>query len=143
MTTAKQVFELAMHLMDEANESTGNADTTDTKQYKNRALAILNVLRVECFYASDTYAAQAGKRLVCALITDFESPIELDDGICQGVLPYGLAAHLILDENPGAASYFQQRYEERLTAAARMIPSGSEAIADWYGGVGLGQFSHW
>ena len=47
-TTAQQVFELAMSLMDELNESSGSADTADTKEYKNRTLAILNVLRVEC-----------------------------------------------------------------------------------------------
>lgn len=143
MTTAQQVFELAMHLMDEVNESSGKADTADTKEYKNRALAILNVLRVECYPASDTYAAQPGKRPVCAEIKSFEEAIGLDDGICQGVLPYGLAAHLFLDENPGVASYFQQRYEERLSAAGRGVPAGSESIENLYGGIEFGQFAHW
>ena len=31
-TTAQQVFELSMHLMDEINESSGSADTADTKE---------------------------------------------------------------------------------------------------------------
>lgn len=143
MTTAQQVFEYAMHLMDEVNESSGKADNADTKEYKNRTLAILNILRVECYPASDTYIAQAGKRPVCAEIKDFEEPIGLDDGICQGVLPYGLAAHLFLDENPSAASYFQQRYEEALVTAMRGIPAGSEDITGLYGGIEFGQFSHW
>ena len=56
-TTAQRVFELAMNLMDEVNESTGKADTADTKEYKNRTLAILNILRIECYPASDTYPA--------------------------------------------------------------------------------------
>ncbi|HWS44187.1 MAG TPA: hypothetical protein VN421_14015 [Pseudoflavonifractor sp.] len=143
MTTAQQVFELAMHLMDEVNESSGKADNADTKEYKNRVLAILNVLRVECYPASDTYTAQPGKRPVCAEIRSFEEAIALDDGICQGVLPYGLAAHLALDENPDVASYFQQRYEERLFAAGRGVPTGSESIENLYGGIGFGQFAHW
>lgn len=143
MTTAQQVFELAMHLMDEVNESSGKADTADTKEYKNRTLAILNILRVECYPASDTYIAEAGKRPVCAMITGFETPIGLDDGICQGVLPYGLAAHLFLDENPEAAGYFQQRYEELLVAAGRSIPAGSQDIENPYGGIEFWQFSRW
>ncbi|SBW02374.1 conserved hypothetical protein [uncultured Eubacteriales bacterium] len=143
MTNAQEVFELAMHLMDEVNESSGKADTADTKEYKNRTLAILNILRVECYPASDTYTAQPGKRPVCAEIKTFEESIDLDDGICQGVLPYGLAAHLFLDENPEVASYFQQRYEELLTVARNSIPAGSEDISNLYGGIEFGEFSHW
>lgn len=143
-TTAQRVFELAMNLMDEVNESTGKADTADTKEYKNRTLAILNILRIECYPASDTYpAAEAGKRPVCPAIVDFESEIGMDDGICQGVLPYGLAAHLLLDENPDMASYFQQRYEEALLTAKRGVPSSSVEIENPYGGIELGQFARW
>lgn len=143
-TNAQWVFEKAMHLMDEADELTGQADTAETKEYKNRTLPILNVLRIECFPASDSYQAhEPGKRPVCPEIPDFESEICLDDGICQGVLPYGLAAHLLLDENPALASYFQQRYEELLSAAKRGIPAESEDIADLYGGIEYGRFARW
>ena len=144
MTTAQWVFEKTMHLMDEANESTGLADTADTKEYKNRTLPILNVLRVECFPYSDTcLVTEPGKRPVCPEIPDFETPIALDDGLCQGVLPYGLAAHLLLDENPPLASYFQQRYEELLNAAKRAVPAQSEGIVGLYGGIEYGQFARW
>ena len=47
-------------------------------------------------------------------ISDFDTPINLDDYIAQTVMPYGLAAHLLIDENPTVASFFQQRYEELL-----------------------------
>lgn len=143
-TNAQWVFEKAMHLMDEASESTAAVDTADTREYKNRTLAILNMLRVECFPASDTYYVTApGRRPICPEITDFTSPIGLDDGICQGVLPYGLAAHLLLDENPAVASYCQQRYEEALSMAKRGIPAASEDITDVYGGVGHGRYGWW
>ena len=52
-TTAQWIFEKAMNLMDEVNESTGATDTADTREYKNRTIPILNILRVECFPASD------------------------------------------------------------------------------------------
>ena len=143
-TTAQTVFERAMHLMDEVNESTGAADTADTKEYKNRTLAILNILRVECFPASDTYVATTpGKRPVCPEIESLESEIAMDDGICQGVLPYGLAAHLLLDENPSVASYFQQRYEQLLTEAKQGVPAMAEDIVDVYGGINHGKYGRW
>lgn len=143
-TTAQWVFEKAMHLMDEVNESTGAADTNDTKEYKNRTLPILNILRIECFPASDTYVVTTpGKRPVCPEIEDFSMEIGLDDGICQGVLPYGLAAHLLLDENPTVASYFQQRYEELLNQAKRGLPTEAGDIEDLYGGIGFGRFARW
>lgn len=143
-TTAQWVFERAMHLMDEASETTGQADTSETKEYKNRTLPILNILRIECFPASDTYqAVEPGKRPVCPEIVDFDSRIGMDDGICQGVLPYGLAAHLLLDENPPLAAYFQQRYEELLNAAKQGLPAGSEDIIDLYGGIEYGRFARW
>lgn len=143
-TTAQWVFDKAMHLMDEVNESTGMADTSDTKEYKNRTLPILNILRIECFPASDTYqAAEPCKRPVCPEITGFETQIGLDDGICQGVLPYGLAAHLLLGEDDDKASYFNQRYEELLEQFRRGIPAASEDITPVYGGIEYGRFAGW
>ena len=143
-TTAQWVFDKAMHLMDEVNESTGETDTSDTKEYKNRTIPILNILRVECFPASDTYeVVEPGKRPICPEIPDFDTPIGLDDGICQGVLPYGLAAHLLLDENPDVASYFNARYTELLAEYRKAIPTGSADITDLYGGIEMGQFARW
>ena len=37
-TTAQWIFEKAMNLMDEVNESTGATDTADTREYKNRKI---------------------------------------------------------------------------------------------------------
>lgn len=144
MTTAQWVFERAMALMDELNESSGSADTADTKEYKNRTISILNILRMECFPFSDTYKiATPGKRPVCPEITAFTDEIYLDDGIAQGVLPYGLAAHLLLDENPDAASYFQQRYQEMLSMMRVGLPATFESISNEYGGIEHGQFGRW
>ncbi len=144
MTTAQWIFEQAMHLMDEGAQGTGKVDTVENRDHKNRVVPILNVLRVECFPYSDTWAVSApGKRPVCPEITDLESEVGLDDGICQGVLPYGLAAHLLLEENPNLAGYFQQRYEEGLNALKRGSPTVSTDIADLYGGIEYGEFSRW
>lgn len=137
MTTAQEVFEYAMTLMDELNESTGKADTTDTKEYKNRTLAILNILRGQLYPYSDTYTyGESGKRPIAEKISDFTTAIGLDDYICQSVMPYGLAAHLLMQEDPSSANFFQQRYDELLSLLARGMPAESEDIVDVYGDFG-------
>lgn len=136
-TTAQNVFETAMNLMDEVNESTGAADTSDTKEYKNRTLAILNLLRGELYPYSDTYVVgESGKRPIAEEIKDFVTPIGLDDYICQSVMPYGLAAHLLMQEDPTSASFFQQRYDELKAQLARGMPVECADIEDIYGVIG-------
>ena len=143
-TNAQGVFDLTMALMDEVNE-TGATDTADTREYKNRTLHILNVLQGELYPFSDRFAvAEPGKRSIAVPIITFTADIEsLDDYICQSVLPYGLAAHLLMDENPSAASFFQSRYEELKFALNRGLLTASEDIVDVYGGIEHGEYSYW
>ena len=144
-TTAQRVFDLAMGLMDEVNETSGGTDDADTREYKVRTLLILNALRGELFPYSDTYAAEEpGKRPILAVIQSFDQVIGMDDYICQSVLPYGLAAQLLLDEHPDSASFFQQRYEEMRMNLAKGLPQQSESISDVYGIVSpYNEFSRW
>ena len=144
-TTAQRVFDLAMGLMDEVNETSGGTDDADTREYKVRTLLILNALRGELFPYSDTYAAEEpGKRPILEVIQSFDQVIGMDDYICQSVLPYGLAAQLLLDENPDSASFFQQRYEEMRMNLAKGLPKQSESISDVYGIVSpYNEFSRW
>ena len=133
-TTAQQVFDTTMGLIDEVNESSGATDTADTKEYKVRTLYILNALRGELYPYSDTYQEPSdGGRPIAPIILSFDDIIQLDDYICQSVLPYGLAAQLLLDENPSSASFFQQRYEELRDGLMKGYPKSSESIVDVYG----------
>ena len=131
MTDANWVFDRAIHLMDEQYEMTGETRTVDTKEYEFRTLSILNVLRHELYPFSDTFEAREdGKRNICPMLTAWDQAIDLDDAIAQGVLPYGLAAHLLLGENDTLASYFNQRYQEL------MYSIGTRRMAQWEDIVG-------
>ena len=144
MATAQDIFDEAMGLMDEVNETTGATDTADTKEYKNRTLFILNILRGELYPYSDTFVTNdRGFRPIVDPIEDFDTPIDLDDYICETVMPYGLASHLLLDENPSAAGFFQQRYEELRDKLARGLPTTSEDITDVYFGNNGGYEFDW
>lgn len=126
MTDANWVFDRAIHLMDEQYEMTGETRTVDTKEYEYRTLSILNILRHELYPFSDTFEpGENGKRYICPMITTWDQAIDLDDAIAQGVLPYGLAAHLLLGENDTLAAYFNQRYQEL------MYTIGTRRMAQW------------
>ncbi len=138
MTNANWIFEKAIHLMDEQSESSGAAVTSDTNEYRMRTLSILNVLRHELYPYSDTYVPGVdGVRSICPLITSFEEDIGLDDALAQGVLPYGLAAHLLLGENDTMASFFIQRYQELVNSIGARKPAEWEDILPAYGGFSV------
>ena len=121
--------------MDEKDRA-GDYDISTTKEYKNRTLDILNILRGELYPYSDTYTndEESGIRPISTLIKDFDKPIDLDDYICQTVMPYGLAAHLLVSEDPSVAQFMNGRYEELKALLARGNPAVSEDIVDVYSG---------
>ena len=113
MASAFDVFKSAMALMDEL-------DVSDYSEYTKRSVHILNGLIQEVWPYSDTYTRPTDNKrstadmLTVEDITDATDDLNLDDYCCYTVLPYGLAAHLFIDDNPASASFFQQRYEELL-----------------------------
>lgn len=146
MTNAQYIYETAIVIMDSLSD-TGAADVRDNDEYKHRTLKILNLLRGELYPYSDTYETDDDGRPIAALIRDFEKPIDLDDYICQTVMPYGLAAHLLLQEDPAAANFCQQRYDELKARLSIGMPSSSEDIEDVYGNRGgiypYNEFAQW
>ena len=45
------------------------------------------------------------------IISNIDDALLLPDRDCILILPYGLAAHLLLTEDPESASFFNNRYE--------------------------------
>ena len=76
-----------------------------------------------------------------------DDEIQLDERICTGILPYGLAGLLLTEENPVLANFFWQTFLEQLEEAKRGVPSGIESVEDVYGFLSdtleFGKFSHW
>ena len=150
--TGMDVFQRTITMMDELNDE-GKYRHDDTVEYQNRALAILNVLQGELYFYSDTFAKQqeweSGRRPVLNPLTSLYDTIDLDDYCAGTVMPYGLAAHLLLDENPTAAGFFQERYEELLRGlmSGKGKLAASEDIEDIYGPKGgihpYNEFSRW
>ena len=140
------VFDKAMYLIDAQNESTGSTDNSDTTEYKVRTLGILNNLIDDVYPASDTFAiGEDGKRPALDDLTSFPDEIKMDPYIVRSVLPCGLAAKLLSEENPTLADFFWQLYEQRLAKAREGVPASFESIEDGlpYGGIEYGEFARW
>ena len=157
MSTVREVFDIAVHLMDEQNESTGSTDTTGTREYRLRTPPLLNSLLDRAYPASDTWPGtveerdEAGvlrrRRPVCPKVTDMDDEIGLDERLCTGALPYGLAALLLTEEDKSRAEFFWQTFLEQLAEAMRGVPGGTGSVEDCYGLLGdtleYGRFSRW
>ena len=150
--TGIDVFQRAITMMDELNDN-GEYNYEDTKEYQDRTLSILNILQNELYPYSDTYPKYTewdkGRRPILLPLANLSTSIDLDDYCAGTALPYGLAAHLLIDENPTSAGYFQQRYDELKMALMRGVgkTSASEDIEDCYGPIGglypYNEFSRW
>ena len=148
MTTAQEVFDIAVRLMDAQNESTGATETADTKEYRLRAPSLLNSILDRAYPASDNYpGSDARSRPICPKVQKMTDEIRLDERICTGILPYGLAGLLLTEENPSLANFFWQTFLEQLEEAKRGVPAGIDSVEDVYGfmtdNLEYGQFSRW
>jgi len=140
MLAVQQVYDMAIHLMDEQDESTGRTVTVDTAEYKLRTISILNSVIPALYPYSDTYDASAPGRPVPPLLRaegysnpDFTQEIWLDDTLSAAVLPYYLAAQLLSSENDALAAWFLSRYREAFADLRNKVPASFEPIPTPYG----------
>ena len=140
MVTVQQVFDMAIHLMDEQNESTGETKTVDTKEYEFRTISILNSVIGALYPFSGNYKVGTSGRPAPRQLyvdnykePDFEQTIPLDDVLGLTVLPYYLAAQLLSAENETLSAWFMNRYREAFNDLRNRIPASFEPISTPYG----------
>jgi hypothetical protein len=116
MISAQDVFVTAMNLMDEETED--GTFTEYPAEYKKKARSLLTLLQAELVPASGTPTS----------IVSESSTFQVDDRTCLTVLPYGLAAHLLMSEDQSRAAFFNARYDE----LKRRRPAVISKITDVY-----------
>lgn len=142
MAEVSEVFDAAMAIMDELSES-GAAQTADTEEYKNRTVPIVNTLIAEVYPYSETKKPEA-RSSAWRPVEAFDDTLQqIDNTLALGVMPYGLASALLVDENPEASDRYKRRYEELLQRHAAHAQAECEQISDVYGGIGYGEFGSW
>lgn len=140
MVTVQQVFDMAIHLMDEQNESNGTTVTVDTQEYKYRTISILNSVIPALYpYSGDYDPGESGRPTPQILAwddyknPDFTQIIALDDTLCLALLPYYLAAQLLSAENETLSAWFMNRFREFFNDLRNKVPADFERIPTPYG----------
>lgn len=114
---AKDVFITAMNLMDEVTQD-GTFDGYPD-DYKKKAWSLLTILQAELLPAN----------VIPLVITNELTLFQIDDRSALTILPYGLAAHLLLTVDMNRASFFNNTFDElKRKRPATIIP-----ITDVYG----------
>jgi len=116
--TARQVYELALVLMDEVQEN-GSIAPDQPDYYEAKSLSILTLLQAELQPISQ----------IVPTITSMEQNLSVPDKTALTVLPYGLGAHLLMSEDMSVASFLNSRYEE----LKRRTPTTITKVQDVYG----------
>jgi hypothetical protein len=140
MITVQQVFDMAIHLMDEQNEQNGHTRHADTDEYRYRTISILNSVIPALYPYSGNYKSGSTGRPRSPLLytedyenPDFEQGIPLDDDLSAALLPYYLAGQLTAVENDALSSFFMARYREVFYDIRNKLPASFEPISTPYG----------
>ena len=142
--TVQDIFDSAIRLIDEQNESTGSTETADTKPYRVKAVSLVRNLIPRVYPVSDTYAASTdGKRPVCRMPEALTDELDLDQYICESVLPWGLAALLIIDDDRDKYNAYWDEFEKGIALARNSLPSEIGEVEDVYGGIEHGEYGAW
>lgn len=97
--TAQQVLNMASALMDQIDD-VGNFEIDPV--FDAKTLSVLTILQAELIPPTE----------FPEMITDLSQDLLVDDRIALQVLPYGLAAHLVMNDNQALASFLNARYDE-------------------------------
>ncbi len=138
MVTVQQIFDMAIHMMDEQRETDGSTVTVDTGEYKYRTISILNAVIPRVYKYSSGYETDDGTGVPVLDASDYENPdfdqiILLDERIALSLLPQYLAAQLLSAENDTLASWFMNQYREALQDVKNNIGAEFKPISTPYG----------
>lgn len=99
--TVQQVYDAALVLIDEVLEN-GNIVADQPKYYQSKSLSILTSLQAELLPVT----------VEPVILKNLSDELLLSNRTCLTVMPYGLAAHLLIQDDPNSASFYNARYEE-------------------------------
>ena len=129
---ANEIYTSALAIMNERD-----ADNS----YEDRCVPLINALMSQCYQYTEDY--RSGSRSGWTPIDGLDDDIVgFDQTVVLGVMPYGLAAALYIDEDPVRANSWQQQYEEGLLNARR-VPHEIGQITDVYGCFSAEKFGAW
>ncbi len=140
MVDVQKIFDMAMDLMDEADENTGSTDTMDTKEYKIRTISILNS-GIQIIYPYSSNFERIGKSRPVAEVLlqedrgapDFTQAIGIDDALSLALLPFYLASLLRAGEDAEFSARMMNEFNRAFYEIRANMPGEFEQIIPAYG----------
>ena len=122
--TGNDVLLLALSLLGEEHAMAA--------EYEESAASSLQILFGECRMINEALRRMRGKEIPVAWSSEsFFHEIPMEEELLVGVLPYGLAARLALEEGDEAkVNYLEALYRE---ARMQAYPAAEKAIGEWCG----------
>ena len=140
MVTVQKIYDAAIDLMDEQDETSGSTQTRDTREYEVRTISILNIaLPVLYPFSSNCDRSLPGRPMPAPLLADnrrepdFTQEIPLDDALCWALLPFWLASLLRSGEDTEFSMRMMTEYNNALASIRDLVPAEFEAITTPYG----------
>lgn len=140
MVTVQKIYDAAIDLMDEQDETSGSTQTRDTREYEVRTISILNIaLPVLYPFSSNCDRSLPGRPMPAPLLADnrrepdFTQEIPLDDALCWALLPFWLASLLRSGEDTEFSMRMMTEYNNALASIRDLVPAEFEAISTPYG----------
>lgn len=137
MANVQDIFDMAIHLMDEQDETDGKTLTEDSEEYRFRTVSILNtVLPQLAPYDRGDTDYEGSAILFC---TDprkssyMTQGIPLSERTSCALLPLYLAAQLLSGENEALAAWFMNQYQAALAEMKRNCKASFQPISTPYG----------
>lgn len=119
---AQTIYDITMSLMDE-RKNDGSVDVNSTKDYLARTPGILTILQTEIVMELKRVGAKVNSLDEIRAMT---ADIDLEDDICFGIMPYGLAARLLAQEDTTLSNYFNSLYDN---AFVRYLSTYKQLVA--------------
>ena len=140
MVTVQKIYDAAIDLMDEQDETSGSTQTRDTREYEVRTISILNIaLPVLYPFSSNCDRSLPGRPMPAPLLADnrrepdFTQEIPLDDALCWALLPFWLASLLRSGEDTEFSMRMMTEYNNALASIRDLVPAEFEVISTPYG----------
>lgn len=136
MASVQQIYDMAIHLMDEQNEDSGSTSTMDTAEYKFRTISILNTVIPALAPYSENWEGKNGVAILYPgsyQNPNMEQNIPLDDGLSFALLPLYLAGMLLASENDDLSAVFMNRYNNTFFDLRNKQAAVFEPITPAYG----------
>lgn len=129
---ARKIYEAALELINQRDESGEMQQAGDFEKNVPGYLSILTI----ALYELDCRI----KGVPCLIddnnppsVESLEDDLVLHSAICRGVLPYGLAFMLLLEEEPARSDSFRNMYESAVYNLERIYTKGKrKCIKDVY-----------